>query len=244
MLNNLKPNSSFFRKGTVIIAGAGPGHINKITLQVYYAIKLSDVIIYDGLVNKEILEINNKNAKTIFAGKTFGNKSCTQSEIIEWIENYTKKNKRVLRLKSGDPSVFGRGSEEISELKRLKIPFKVFSGITAVQEAMKNLNLNYFQNSASFSLVTGHKTLKESSHKVNFQTMGKYHGTIVVYMGLNQINKISQSLIKGGKNKDNPVSIISRISMQDEKIYRSNLYECTKEKHSFGLKSPAIIIIH
>ena len=147
-------------------------------------------------------------------------------------------------MKSGDPSVFGRGSEEISELKRLKIPFKVFSGITAVQEAMKNLNLNYFQNSASFSLVTGHKPLKENSHKINFQTMGKYNGIIAIYMGLSQIDKISLSLIKGGKKKETTVSIISRISMEDEKVYKSNLYECSKEKHSFGLKSPAIIIIH
>ena len=244
MLNNLKPNSSFFKKGSVIIAGAGPGDINKITLQVYYAIKFSDVIIYDGLVNKKLLGINKKKAKLIFAGKRFGNKSCTQAEIIEWIENYTKNNKRILRLKSGDPSVFGRGSEEISELKRLKIPFKVFSGITAVQEAMKNLNLNYFQNSASFSLVTGHKPLKESSHKIDFQTMGKYNGIIAIYMGLSQIGKISLSLIKGGKKKETTVSIISRISMKDEKVYKSNLYECSKEKHSFGLKSPAIIIIH
>ena len=180
MLNNLKPNSSFFKKGSVIIAGAGPGDIDKITLQVYYAIKFSDVIIYDGLVNKKLLEINKKNAKLIFAGKTFGNKSCTQAEIIEWIESYTKNNKRILRLKSGDPSVFGRGSEEISELKRLKIPFKVFSGITAVQEAMKNLNLNYFQNSASFSLVTGHKPLKENSHKINFQNINNFYSVFKV----------------------------------------------------------------
>ena len=244
MLNNLKPNSSFFKKGSVIIAGAGPGDINKITLQVYYAIKFSDVIIYDGLVNKKLLEINKKKAKLIFAGKRFGNKSCTQAEIIEWIKNYTKNNKRILRLKSGDPSVFGRGSEEISELKRLKIPFKVFSGITAVQEAMKNLNLNYFENSASFSLVTGHKPLKESSHKIDFETMGKYNGIIAIYMGLSQIGKISLSLIKGGKKKETTVSIVSRISMKDEKVYKSNLYECSKEKHSFGLKSPAIIIVH
>ena len=83
----------------------------------------------------------------------------------------------------------------------MKIPFKVFSGITAVQEAMKNLNLNYFQNSASFSLVTGHKPLKENSHKINFQIMGKYNGIIAIYMGLSQIDKISLSLIKGGKKR-------------------------------------------
>lgn len=243
MLNKLKPDKKFFLDGTVIIAGSGPGNLNKITLQTYQALKMADIIIYDGLVNKNLLKLKSRNAKTIFAGKTFGNKSCTQEEIIEWMIDYAQKKKKVLRLKSGDPSVFGRGSEEIQGLKHSKIPFKVFSGITAAQEAMNELQIEYFGSSGSFVLVTGHKKISEIAPKVDFTKFGNYEGKIIIYMGLNQIKTISKKLIQSGKDKQNRVFIVSKISMDSQKIFKTTLGECIKTDNHFGLSSPSIIIV-
>lgn len=244
MLNFLKPEKEFFKKGSVIIAGCGPGDPKQITLNVRFAIELADVIIYDGLVNKQLLKNIRKETQLIFAGKRFGNKSCTQGDIIRWMINFAQNSKKVLRLKSGDSSIFGRGSEEILELKNYKIPFTVLSGITASQDVINVLNINYFENSTFFTLVTGHKILKSNTTKIDFKKYGAQKGKLIVYMGLNQLNSISSQLINGGKDKQCKVNLVSNVSLKNIKIVKTDLYKCTITKNNFGLKPPTIIIIH
>lgn len=243
MLEIFKPKSDFFNKGTVVIAGAGPGDEKNLTLATYFAIKIADVIIYDGLVGKRILNLAKKSANLIFAGKKFGNKSCTQKQIIDWLQKYSIKNKKVLRLKGGDPSIFGRGAEEIEALKKLKIKFKILSGITAAQEVFVKYNQKYDQIDKFFTFATGHKNINEESIKVNFSNFVRNHSKVVIYMGLSQLRNICNKLLDSGKSKKTKVIIATNISLKNEKIVESDLQSCLKTQNNFGLKPPAIIII-
>ena len=126
MLINYKPPKNFFNDGTIILAGAGPGDPKLLTFKVYQAIKMADVIIYDALVGKDIICLAKKKCKLIFAGKLSNNKSCSQEDIISWMKSYSKLNKKVLRLKGGDPSIFGRGAEELQALKKSENKHKSF----------------------------------------------------------------------------------------------------------------------
>ena len=136
MLEKIIKSNQLFNDVSVILAGAGPGNINYLTINVFYAIKEADVIIYDGLVGKKIIECARKECNLILASKSFQNKVCTQEQIISWMIKFSKEKKKVLRLKGGDPFVFGRGAGEIEALQMNKIPFKVFLGMTTSQCAI------------------------------------------------------------------------------------------------------------
>ena len=152
---NYKLSNVIFEKGSVILAGAGPGSLEQVTLKVYEAISKADVIIYDSLVNENILKNSNKSVVKIFGGKTKNKRACSQSEINEWMVYHAKKNKKVLRLKGGDPSFFSRGSQEIEYLKKNKIKYKIFSGITSSQPAIKKTNISFLIKMMFVTLLQG-----------------------------------------------------------------------------------------
>ena len=243
MFKNIVFPKKSFKKGSVIIAGAGPGDPKLLTLKVYNCIKYADVIIYDGLVNVDILKNSSKKTDLIFAGKSFTNKSCTQQQIISWMISHAKKEKRVLRLKGGDPLVFGRGAEEVESLKKNKIPFQIFPGITASQQA-----LNYLSDGNNkineFCLMTGHKAIDSQLPRFDYKKISKINGKIIIYMGLSQIKEIAKKLIANGKRKETVVQIIKDVSLPSQKKIVTNLFKCSKEKAKFGLTPPVIIIIN
>lgn len=233
-----------FKNGTVILAGSGPGDPKLITLKVFLSIKTADVIIYDALVNSNVLKDSKKNATLIFAGKRSLNKSCSQEDIFNWMIKYAKMGKKVLRLKGGDPSVFGRGAEEINTLKKNNIPFKIFSGITAAQESFSSLKSDYILSNDSFLLITGHKAINKTTPDLNFEALANYSGKIIIYMGLSRLNFIAHNLIDHGKNKNSLVQIVSKVSLNEQVTFRRKLLECCIPKELLNIKSPAIIIIN
>ena len=243
MFKNIVFPKKSFKKGSVIIAGAGPGDPKLLTLKVYNCIKHADVIIYDGLVNTDILKNASKKTNLIFAGKSFTNKSCTQQQIISWMISHAKKEKRVLRLKGGDPLVFGRGAEEVESLKKNKIPFQIFPGITASQQA-----LNYLSDSNNkineFCLMTGHKAIDSQLPRFDYKKISKINGKIIIYMGLSQIKEIAKKLIANGKKKETVVEIIKNVSLASQEKVITSLVKCSKENLKFGLTPPVIIIIN
>ena len=243
MFKNIVFPKKSFKKGSVIIAGAGPGDPKLLTLKVYNCIKYADVIIYDGLVNIDILKNSGKKTNLIFAGKSFTNKSCTQQQIIMWMISHAKKEKRVLRLKGGDPLVFGRGAEEVESLKKNKIPFQIFPGITASQQA-----LNYLSDSNNkineFCLMTGHKAIDSQLPRFDYKKISKINGKIIIYMGLSQIKEIAKKLIANGKKKETVVEIIKNVSLASQEKVITSLVKCSKENLKFGLTPPVIIIIN
>ena len=243
MFKNIIFPKKSFKKGSVIIAGAGPGDPKLLTLKVYNCIKYADVIIYDGLVNTDILKNSSKKTNLIFAGKSFTNKSCTQQQIISWMISHAKKEKRVLRLKGGDPLVFGRGAEEVEALKKNKISFQIFPGITASQHALRYAS-DDDDKINEFCLITGHKAINSELPKLDYKKISNIDGKIIVYMGLSQIKEIAKELIGNGKKKETVVEIIKNVSLASEEKVITSLVKCSKENLKFGLTPPVIIIIN
>ncbi len=237
-------SDQLFNNVSVILAGAGPGNIKYLTINVYYAIKEADVIIYDGLVGKKIVELAKKDCELILASKSSENKVCTQEEIINWMIKFSKEKKKVLRLKGGDPSIFGRGAEEIEALKKNKISFKIFSGITASQGAINIIKNNFVNFRGNFCFITGHRAINSSNPTIDFSAISKFNGKIIIYMGLSRLSYIAENLIKFGRNKKKKVHLVKDISLSTQRTLTTNLDECVKSKNNFNLKPPVIIIIH
>ena len=241
---NYNVNNINFKEGTVIIAGAGPGSIKLVTIKTILAIKSADVIIYDSLINKKLLEYCKNNVKLIFAGKTSTNRACSQEDINEWLVKYSKKNKKVLRLKGGDVSFFSRGSQEISFLKKNKVKFKIFTGITSAQAALKEIEEKIANSKLCLNLITGHKQIKNYSRKVNYDYLVNTKGKILVYMGVSQIESIKKNLIKSGMKENTRISIVSNASLENQIIYKTKLKDVTNFVKINEVKPPSIIIIN
>ena len=220
---NYKHSIIEFTAGSVILAGAGPGSFEQVTLKVYQAIKQADIIIYDSLVNDELLTISNKSAKKIFGGKTKNQRACSQKEINQWMVYHAKRHKKVLRLKGGDPSFFSRGSQEISFLKKEKVKYKIFSGITSSQQAIKSSGLSFFNRNGICNFITGHKRINEGSKTFDLKNIVENDGRIIIYMGIGQIKKISCDLIDLGMSLETQVFIVSNASLPSQRTFSSTL---------------------
>ena len=233
-----------FKKGSVILAGAGPGSLKQVTLKVYKSIQEADVIIYDALVNTKLLRFSKKKVELKFGGKTSKKKACSQNEINEWLLFHAKKNKKVLRLKGGDTSFFSRGSQEIKFLKNHGIEYKIFTGITSSQLAIKSSGITFFNNKGVCNFITGHRKINEKSVSNNFKDIYKNGGKIVIYMGVSQIEKIITSLKNLGMSKNKKVIIVSNASLSNEKIYFSNIDAIKSTIFKNNITPPSIIIIN
>lgn len=240
---NFNQSNIKFKKGTVIFASAGPGEPSLITLKLKYILSLADVVIFDALVNKKILELCKPNVKLIFAGKIKEKKSCTQSEINEWLLENSKKNRKVLRLKGGDVSFFSRISQEISFLKKNKIKNEVFSGITSSQASLKIAKASFFNESSFCNLITGHKIIIKKNREVNYSEISKNEGKIIIYMGVSQISSIVTKLISNGVNENEKVTLIENASMKSEKLFFTSLKKCPMFIKKNNITSPSIIIV-
>jgi uroporphyrin-III C-methyltransferase len=240
---NFNQSNIKFKKGTVILAGAGPGNPSLITLKLKYIINLADVVIFDALVNKKILNLCKPNVKLIYAGKLKERKACTQSEINEWLLKYSKKNKKVLRLKGGDVSFFSRVSQEINFLKKNKIKTEILSGITSSQASLKSAGLSFFNKSNFCNFMTGHKIIVKKNKEVNYGQICKNKGKIIIYMGVSQISLIVSKLISNGINENAKVTLIQNASMESEKLFFTSLKKCPMFIKKNNVKSPSIIVI-
>ena len=239
---NYKYSNIKFEKNTVILAGAGPGSKKLITLELKYILRLADVIVYDALVNKSILEECNEKVLLIYAGKT-KKKSCTQTEINELLVKYAKKGKRVLRLKGGDVSFFSRAGQEVKFLKKNKVNFRVISAVTSSQASISQTSENFFNKKRFCNFITGHKKINSNSKDVDYYNVIKNKGKIFIYMGISQIEKISKNLQKNQVSLKERVSIIKNASLKNQKIYTTNLKNCGAFIKKNKITSPAIIII-
>jgi uroporphyrin-III C-methyltransferase len=234
-----------FAKGTVWLVGTGPGDPGLITLYALYAIQKADVIIYDALVNPEILKLSRKGAKIIFAGKRGGKPSFRQEDISNKIAGYAKKRLRVLRLKSGDPFVFGRGAEEALKLVKENIPFRIVPGITAGIGGMAYAGIpaTYRNNNHSITLITGHKSLGKTSKSINWKALAKGTEMLVFYMVLGNLEYISKTLINAGRKKNESVALISSATTHKQRTLITTLEKCPHLSKKHNLKTPTMLIV-
>ncbi len=228
--------------GKVYLTGAGPGDMELLTLKALRVVKEADVIIYDRLANPEILKEAKDGCEFVYVGKEDGKHTIPQEELNEVIYQNALKYDAVVRLKGGDPFVFGRGGEEGIYLSQRGIEFEIIPGITSAVSApaYAGIPVTHRGVSASFKVVTGHEAPNKKGSQVDWKML-KGDETIVFLMGYHNLSKICKNLINIGKPEDYPVAVISKGTMEDQKVVVSTLNDIVSKAK--GLPTPVMIIV-
>ncbi|HEX4111649.1 MAG TPA: uroporphyrinogen-III C-methyltransferase, partial [Stellaceae bacterium] len=211
--------------GSVWLVGAGPGDPGLLTLLALEALRQADVIVYDALVDRRVLALKRPDAELDYAGKRGGRPSAQQEDISLRLIRLARAGKRVLRLKGGDPFVFGRGGEEAMALKAAGIPFRVVPGITAAIGglAYAGIPATHRDVNLSFAFVSGHQSGGALPGDVDWQALSRAAPTIVVYMALGHLGDIADKLIAAGRAADEPAAIVSRATTPDQRVVETTL---------------------
>ena len=231
--------------GTVYLVGAGPGDHKLLTLRAAELIKSADVVLYDRLVSKKIIAMIPKRSTKQYVGREVGDDYKHQDHTNLQMVKFAKSNKNVVRLKGGDPFIFGRGGEEAEYLKKYKIKFEIVPGITSgIGSAIySGIPLTHRKYSSSVVFVTGHEDPGKTKSPVSWKKLAKSVETIVIMMGLSRIGTISKQLITGGLPKTTPVAVIHKGTNDDQKILIGNLSNIEKKIKDNKFTAPSIIII-
>jgi uroporphyrin-III C-methyltransferase len=241
-LNSISPP---FEPGTVWLVGAGPGDPGLLTLYALAAIQQADVLIYDALVGKEIIALVDDPSKLIYAGKRGGKPSAKQPDITQRIIDEAKAGKRVLRLKGGDPYIFGRGGEEALALVKSNIRFRVVPGITASTAGAANagIPMTHRTENSTVTFVTGHSAFGEVPENINWDALSKGSPVLVLYMAIKHLDLIADRLIAAGRPASEPVAIVANASLPNEQVLITTLKNAMPAVKEAGLKPPAIVIV-
>ncbi|MGJ8653955.1 MAG: uroporphyrinogen-III C-methyltransferase [Opitutaceae bacterium] len=232
-------------KGTVYLIGAGPGDPGLVTVRARQLIELADVIVYDYLANPKLLDWARDDAERIYVGKRSGMHSIPQDEIEEILVNRANKGLQVVRLKGGDPFVFGRGGEEVGELQLDKIPFEIVPGVTAAlaAAAYAGIPLSHRDYSSSITFLTGHENPEKHSLSIDFKLYGQTNGTLCLYMSLGQLPRILGELKAGGMAGDKPVGVIQWATLNRQQSVFGTIDTIVDDIEKAGIGTPAMIII-
>ncbi len=237
--------SSKNKTGTVYLVGAGPGDLGLITVRARELIETADVLLYDYLANPKLLEWTKAGTEQIYVGKSNQRHSIPQDEIEEILVNRAQQGLNVVRLKGGDPFVFGRGGEEIEQLEIDKIPFEVVPGITAAlaTAAYAGIPLSHREHSSAITLLTGHENPEKHTLSINFKDYGKNKGTLCIYMGIGQLPRIIAELQDGGMPGGTPVAIVQWATLNRQRSLIATIDTVLADLTTSGLGSPAMVII-
>ena len=230
--------------GTVYLVGAGPGDPDLITVKGLRLLESADVILYDRLVNRELLGHAKENAQLIYCGKLPHYHTMKQETINHFLVKYAKKGLRVVRLKGGDPFVFGRGGEEAEECAKNGVNFEVVPGITAgiAAAAYAGIPVTHRTLSKSFAFVTGHQAGDvEAEHQ--WEHLAKAVDTICVYMGVQQLPNIINHLINNGKSPKTPIALVHWGTLNEQSTVVGTLETIENQVKESGISNPSMIII-
>ena len=231
--------------GKVYLVGAGPGDPDLITLKAIELIKKADVVLYDRLVSKKILTMIPKRCKSIYVGRAVGDDTTHQDSTNELMVKYAKLKKTVVRLKGGDPIIFGRGGEEAEFLKSFKIKYEIIPGITSGigSATYAGIPLTHRQFASSVVFVTGHEDPEKKTEVVKWKKLAKSVDTIVIMMGLSRIEEISKKLIEGGMDKTTPVAVIQNGTTSKQKMIKGTISNISNKIKRNKIRPPTNIII-
>jgi len=234
-----------FAPGWVWLVGAGPGDPGLLTLYGLHALRTADVVVYDALVDSRILELAGKKARLEFAGKRGGRPSPGQPDISRRLIELAREHLRVLRLKGGDPFVFGRGGEEALALVEARVPFRLIPGITAGIGGLAYAGIPVTHRSANSAVafVTGHTAGGEIPDNFDWQALAKGVPVIVFYMALTHLGEIAGRLIKAGRPESDPVAVISKATTPDQQVLVSTLRACAADAAKARIEPPAMVVV-
>ena len=231
--------------GKVFIVGAGPGDPKLITLKAVESIKSADIVLYDRLVSKKIVAMIPKRAEKMYVGRDVGDDYKHQDTTNDMMVKFAKKNKIVVRLKGGDPFIFGRGGEEAEFLRKHKVKYEIIPGITSGigSAEYSGIPLTHRKFASSVVFVTGHEDAKKSEGVVDWKKLAKAVDTIVIMMGLSRLEIISKKLISGGLSKNTPVAVIQNGTTDEHRMIKGTLSNISKKVSEAKIKPPSIIVV-
>jgi len=229
--------------GSVVLVGAGPGDPGLLTLRALRALNEADVILHDRLVSAEVLTLARRDAERIEVGKEAGHHHTTQEGIHALMLEHARAGRRVVRLKGGDPFVFGRGGEELEFLRAHHIPYEVVPGITAAVAcaAYAGIPLTHRDHAQSVRLLTAH--CKASHDTLDWSALARERQTLAVYMGVSQLEAFQQRLIAHGRAASTPFALVENGSRPEQRVVTGTLGQLARRAAEQAVKSPALLIL-
>ncbi|HLB99688.1 MAG TPA: uroporphyrinogen-III C-methyltransferase [Candidatus Bathyarchaeia archaeon] len=231
-------------RGKVYLVGAGPGDPKLLTVRAVELLRKADVVIYDRLVGKSILNLAPKTARKIYVGKKAGKHEVPQNKINELLVSIALEGKKVVRLKGGDPFLFGRGGEEAETLLEKNVPFEIVPGVTSAIAApmYAGIPLTHRDYASSVAIVTGHRA-GDSGKPVNWSKLANAVDTIVILMGIESLEAIVAKLVAGGLDPNKPVAIIQQGTTRNQKSILGKLSNIVDEAEKNNMRPPAVVVI-
>lgn len=245
MSDDLLAGLPALEKGTVWLVGAGPGDPGLLTLHAANALRQADVIVHDALVNEDCLKLARPGAVLEFAGKRGGKPSPKQRDISLRLVELARAGQRVLRLKGGDPFVFGRGGEEALTLVENRIPFRIVPGITAGIGglAYAGIPVTHREVNHAVTFLTGHDSSGLVPDRINWQGIAAGSPVIVMYMAMKHIGAIAANLIAAGRSPDEPVAFVCNAATSEQTVLETTLARAEADVVASGLQPPAIVVV-
>ncbi len=243
MISFREPTAYGSGSGIVYLVGAGPGDPELITVRGLFRLRRADVVVYDRLVSEALLEEAPAGAERIFAGKSLGCHTMPQEEINALLVDRARRGKTVVRLKGGDPFVFGRGGEEAEACAAAGVPWEVVPGVTSAiaVPALAGIPLTHRGTAAAFAVVTGHRA-SGAAGEPDWEALGAID-TLVVLMGVERLERIAAALVAGGRSPETPAAIIQEGSLPGERVVTGTLQTIAERARAAGVAAPATIVI-
>ncbi len=234
-----------FEPGWVWLVGAGPGAPGLMSLLCYHAMQACDVVVYDALVNPDILRWVRPGVELEYAGKRGGKPSPVQRDISLRLIELAQRGKRVLRLKGGDPFMFGRGGEESQSLAKAGVPFRIVPGITAGIGGLAYAGIPATHRDTNHAVIflTGHDASGKMPESVNWQAVATAAPVIVMYMAVKHLGEIAEALMEGGRVASDPVTIVSNASLPQQQVASTTLAEAREFIAREEPPTPAIVVV-
>ncbi|MGD9539040.1 MAG: uroporphyrinogen-III C-methyltransferase [Alphaproteobacteria bacterium] len=239
------PDMPAFLPGQVWLVGAGPGDPRLLSLLALHALQSADAVVYDALVGAEVLALAQAGAALEYAGKRGGKPSPTQRDISERLVALARKGQRVLRLKGGDPCLFGRGAEEALALGVAGIPFRIVPGITAGIGglAAAGIPMTHRDVNAAITFLTGHEAGGEPPDSIDWQALAHGAPVLVLYMGLSHLGRIAAKLVAAGLAPDTPAALVSKATLPGQRVVETVLGRAAEDAEGAGIEPPCLIVI-